>query len=92
MTLKIISLIVLTIGLFIIFFLLLLLGSLLFASAATNKESLTDEKILYWLLVAIHTGLNVFVISKRSELPAIYTWINTGLVACVYIFLYISVL
>ncbi|MGZ3813189.1 MAG: hypothetical protein ACXVJN_15690 [Mucilaginibacter sp.] len=84
MTLKIFSLFIVTVGLFAVAFLLFFIIAFGFASAATNNENSSAELIIFAVLAIIHISLNVLVISKRSELPLLYTRINTGLVIAVY--------
>ena len=92
MILKITSLVFLNFGLLVISFLLFFIGSLLFASAGTNRESPIGELIICCLLAIIHIGINIFIISKRSELPLVYTIVTTVLVFCIYLYMGISLI
>jgi len=92
MVLKIFSLFIVTIGLFAVAFLLFFIMAFAFASAATNNESPYTELIIFAVLAIIHISLNVFIIPKRSELPFLYTRINTGVVIAVYVLLCILII
>lgn len=86
MILKFLYLLVVDVGLLVISFLIFIISSLVFAHAATNGESPTIETIICCLLALIHTGINIFFIPRRSELPTIYSWINAVIILCIYLF------
>src|SRR3569833_2258617 len=87
MVLKVLSLFLVTIGLFAIDFLLFFIMAFVFASAATNNESSSAELIIFFVLAIIHILLNISVISKRSEMTVSFTRINTCLILVAYIIL-----
>ena len=86
MGIKLLSLLIVDIGLFVITFILFLTFSLLIYNSMGKPENKIIELTGYFSLAITHTLLNIFKISKKSDLPEIYTSINTGFIICVYVF------
>jgi hypothetical protein len=75
-----------TITLFIVSFVLFVIGSGVSAWVEyPNKENVFIERVLFCMLALTHVWISVFVISKRRKLSGIYISINTIFVIALYL-------